>query len=994
MSKIQVQWMIRNNSGKILGPYSTEAVLRLISEGALSGGELISKAPGGAWSKISKEPQFYDKLIEALEGVVDVDPNRHKLMEAETVITQIKKEEGGETKPTKLTDIFNPLDHFTKGEKTIKPKDENSKIDVSIVNTQNSYSATGNTINKKQSDKKVIKPPPISQVADEFEVPKAQNLPKTPPQDVLELNDVSRLKSEAIKKRAPLPILLAAIILIIAVFLLSEDEEISDSKIKLLMPSIGVKTNLSDEEAGKALYVGMSSFHKDVFESYIEAQNQLVSLVEGKPQFERARGYLCLTYKQLWPFARQDADDIKVLTYLSQSTRAINPAGFNGFVCESVRLLALGRHSEALGVVDQAFDAVDAREKDAQGILWFLKGELQSYDPKLSKEATLELDYSIQQKPDWILPRYILATLFKKRDLHKEASEILTTIVNANPKHKAARISLGIISYKDYRQVNEAFTHLSAALASESRVEKSIEALGHMTMAEILSEKGDRAKALEQAEAAYHLLPTNSEARQLVVRLGGSDELAENLKQNNELLYLGDQYQRSGDCLSAQAEYIAAFEIDPKNGVAALKAARCLWELNQSQEAINWLTKAMRADSKLILAYTTQADYLSQRFNYAGADNVLRSARSIAPNSAEVFKAYANLEFLRSNISASMEYAQKALKGNENDVETIILLSKIYTAKGEFRDAFRFAVKAIELDSTGTEAQINYANVIAKDQGVDSGIVYLNNEIKKYQHTLKYQEALANLYKNEERHREARSIYEKIVEVDPKYKKALMGFAETQQALGEFDKALKSYFQAAVLDPTDAEPLYRASLVYLETGKYDEAIRQLKRVLNVNELFPRTHYFIGKSYYFLDNHVEAMEELSKEKQLNPNLADPYLLAAEIYFKQSQYGKCASEYQQALKLRPQGTDIYVKMARCYRLSASLDIAEAMLNVAASKESGYADIYKEQGAIFEVRGDMNAAASAYKLYLKLSPNAMDRDEIKARCEKIARSSCVED
>jgi hypothetical protein len=40
-------------------------------------------------------------------------------------------------------------------------------------------------------------------------------------------------------------------------------------------------------------------------------------------------------------------------------------------------------------------------------------------------------------------------------------------------------------------------------------------------------------------------------------------------------------------------------------------------------------------------------------------------------------------------------------------------------------------------------------------------------------------------------------------------------------------------------------------------------------------------------------------------------------------------------------------IYVRAARCYRLSGQIDMAQGFLDIAAERESGYEEIYKEQG-----------------------------------------------
>jgi regulator of sirC expression with transglutaminase-like and TPR domain len=77
-----------------------------------------------------------------------------------------------------------------------------------------------------------------------------------------------------------------------------------------------------------------------------------------------------------------------------------------------------------------------------------------------------------------------------------------------------------------------------------------------------------------------------------------------------------------------------------------------------------------------------------------------------------------------------------------------------------------------------------------------------------------------------------------------------------------------------------------------------------------------------------------------------------------------------------------------MAKCYRQSGSPDVAESMLAIAATKESGNPEIFKEQGAIFEQRGDQRAAAEAYEKYLALSPNARDREEVRGRINSLGQ------
>ena len=302
------------------------------------------------------------------------------------------------------------------------------------------------------------------------------------------------------------------------------------------------------------------------------------------------------------------------------------------------------------------------------------------------------------------------------------------------------------------------------------------------------------------------------------------------------------------------------------------------------------------------------------------------------------------------------------------------------------KDAIRYATKAVEIDATNPEAQINYAKTLAQANGVDSGIAYLNELIKRFSYTIEYRIALAEVYKSEDRYSQAKEIYERINEVEPRNKKAWLGLGECEKALGLNDKALKAFLSAAILDPTDGEALFQAGKLYLETSRFDEAINQFKRVQRLNPNYPQTWYYIGKAAFSAGDFATALDASRAEKRLNPNVADSYILAAEVYTARKQYGECAGEYSQAMKLRPQGAEIYVKSATCYRQSGALDVAEDMLALAADRESGYAEIYREQGAVYELKGDARSAARSYNKYLGLSPNAPDRAEIEHKISRL--------
>lgn len=933
MSKIdsRIQWLVRTQSGKQIGPYGTDAILKMISEGAFAGLEQIKRYPDGRWKSISKHPDFYDQLLESLEEMA-------------------KKPVSGE--PSKNFDQNKKIDQYEQETVIVPPP-----VKLSETPVQN------------EVRKIVIK---------NNEVSSEQSKPQLNRGPVIDLKQYAELPK---KKSVQLPFLLAMAAiasLLVFIFWTEPLPENQDQKPNLLFPKKAAQATLSAEEIKTGIQRAILSYTQDTYENYADAQNKLVLVIEGAPQNISARGSLCLVYKELWPYVKQDAQDLNSVVMMARATRNIDPTGIDGVYCEVTKLMIQGKYNEARGVIDYA---LNQPALSTAPVLYAIKAEL-LFEDRDNSSAILYMEKASQLWPDWVKPFFELGKYRASANQYSPAMRDLQQVMKMNPKHKLSQIESGILMYKGFRQLDSAASSLSSALATTGRISRIEQARAHFYLALIYQDKSDKKAALQNATKAFQLNPADALIKELLVKLGGSTKLGAMAAENNELVYLGDQHFRTGNCLAAQAEYKAAYELNPKNAVAAMKAAKCMWILSQSDEAISWLEKAIKSDPKLTTAYFLKADYHSQRYNFVQATQVLNKASRLFNNNYEILRGYGLIEYRRNNIKDATAYLLRANKVYENDIDTLILLAKSFSASGDFESARKYAVRAIEIDATNNEAQIVYSQVLTKFQGVDMGSEYLRDLISKFSYSIELRYALAELYRDQERAIQAQRIYEQIIDADPKNKKARLGLGKSLQQQGQTAAALKQFLEAAILDPSDAEGLFFAGILYYETGKNNDAITQLKRAQGVNPLYPRINYFIGRAYFQMGDMQQALSSAMAERKINPNLSDSYILAAEVYAAQKEFNRCASEYQQALKIRPLGADLYVRIARCYRQAGSVDIAESMLNIAATQESGLAEIYREQGAIYEVKGDIRAAVQAFNKYLALSPNALDRREIEGK------------
>ncbi len=931
-----VLWNIRDLNGKTHGPFTTADILNKIRNGDLQGEEKISKHPDGSWVPLSQESDFYDSLLEALKA------------------------------PARMDDSDNEGTH-----KSITNQDTyREKTEIDAV----THTATAVPIKPKTQKVK----------------------PKKKPQTV------TLQKNSQLWFRIPLAakvvvIFFAVVAVVYAVDSFSARYLKTESE-KIHLMSISYQPVENPVQKSNLFREAVDQFAKDNFETYLDAEIKLVNYLNADPQSLEARALLCATYRELWPYAFQDDKDQKTLKQLVRSTRQLNIGSPYGNFCETVDLFLSDKFPEAKSSLDHMLENVS--NFSLLPVAFSLKAEIYELNKEL-KYAIPYYDKAIQLWPQWLQPKVHKAKILKDTN-PQSARELLISALQSNPRHKEARVLLGILVFQKFHQTDDALGLLTAALKQKEKVRAPLASEGHQVLAEIYVERGEKKSALQEALQALKLWKKNEAARKLVVRLGGEVGNDQDSRSQNEVLYLGDQYARQGDCLSAQAEYKAAFELDPKNDQAAIKAAGCLWKLNQRFEAMDWVKKAQRASVHSTAAYLLQADFLSQRYDFDAAQQALLTALKKNPQSFEVLRGFALIELRKNNYISAIRYGQRALKIYDADLDTVVILAKANLnlalslqgtekSQAEKRDqavkeAAKYATKANELDAASSDAQIIYARMLAATTGVDTAIQYMEKQIQKFSFSDELKIAMAELYQGEDRFNQSQIFYQQVIDRNPRNAKAWLGVGICQKALGLNDAALKSFLQAAAIDPTEADALFQVGRLYLETGRAPEAMKVFKKAAEVNPRYPQAQLFVAKAALQMKQLDEALRATEEEKKFNPDLAEVYLIAAEIYSAQGYYSECAGQYTQAIKLRPQSAAIYVKAGQCYRQAGSLDLAETMLTLAEGKESGYADLYRELGALLDKKGDLPAAVKAYKNYLELAPNALDRGTVEERLKNL--------
>lgn len=972
MSTNSDQWVVRLKNEQVKGPYSTSAINQMIINGVFSGSEEICSYPEGEWKLLTKQPEFYNALLESLENPAEVDSKRAEKMEAPTLI---RPSESVDSKDNQVSKIAT---HQGANEQRRFGEQKHELIDSSGQPFQRPIVA-----NKLRA-------------SDQITEEQNKNLE-------IQMTDLKKLKLQELKKLLPW---VAGVIflLIAAMYLFWPDSENVRSGWSLIGPQKSDQ-KISEEAAKNLKRNAVKALQNGLLEQILIIQKDLVQVVEGAPRDLEAMGLLCVVYEQLWPYTKQTQQDLKSITRVTQMARSINPISKYSDTCQVIYLMTKGQNKEARSLLENTLDNATEEKFSLSTFLYLIKAEMLENEGHYL-HASAYYDQASKLWPNWITAKFGLARAYYKQSKFAESREQYEAIYKINNRSKAALFGLALIEVKSTKNIKKSLDYFSNGFVIKESLPRDFLTEALYNYAQILTDQNEKKRALEVAEEGYLLNPGHRGLKEMVILLGGNDKI------NNaqaEIILVGDQFAHVGDHMAAQAQYKTAFEVDPTQAVAAYKAAKSLWKINQSRDAVIWLEKSIKADPKMLQAYTLKADYESQKFNFSEASKTLQKATRLFAKNHEVIKTQALLEFRKNNMIGAIQYGERAMKIYNADVELLSLLAQahiyyylhtpstgkdIQKKKEESKTmAERYAGRVIELEPAWPEGQITFSKILAGTYGPVKAELYLKGKIKEYPYTSEYRIALAEFYMENEKYSDAVSIYEELVTIEPKSKKANFGLAEAYRILSKPEQAQRYYNLTSVLDPSDVEPMIANAKLLLETSygnevkaKTEQALAKLLLVKKINPDYPKVSFLIAKCYLELNDYQKALEMANQEKLQNPNIVDSYILIAEIFSRKGQFKECAEQYSIAINLRPSTAELYVRAAACYRNSDVLEIAEDMLAIALQKESGYPLIYREQGYIYEKKNNRTRAILSFEKYLTLSPNAVDREVIESKIKEL--------
>jgi len=112
------------------------------------------------------------------------------------------------------------------------------------------------------------------------------------------------------------------------------------------------------------------------------------------------------------------------------------------------------------------------------------------------------------------------------------------------------------------------------------------------------------------------------------------------------------------------------------------------------------------------------------------------------------------------------------------------------------------------------------------------------------------------------RYDQAISLFNKVLEINPRYAEAYLNRGIAYRQKGQHDQAVSDYGMVLQIDPKDTRAFCNRGNVYIEKGQYDKAISDYNKALEINSKDAQVFYNRGVAYYF-----KCLEDIKKAQAL-------------------------------------------------------------------------------------------------------------------------------
>lgn len=190
--------------------------------------------------------------------------------------------------------------------------------------------------------------------------------------------------------------------------------------------------------------------------------------------------------------------------------------------------------------------------------------------------------------------------------------------------------------------------------------------------------------------------------------------------------------------------------------------------------------------------------------------------------------------------------------------------------------------------------------------------------------------------------------------------------------------------------PGDARAMFQKALDLIKAGETQKAIENLKNAISLYPKFPVALNELGVQYLKIGDADKAVEPLRSASRLSPDAFTPRLNLGIALLERRQLTEAETELREALKISSTPT-AHMYLGLTLVSARKFDEAQQELEMAISMGGeNLAQAHRYLGGIYWKKSDYRRAIDELELYLRLTPNAPDAEQVRGTIRELRGKS----
>ncbi len=222
------------------------------------------------------------------------------------------------------------------------------------------------------------------------------------------------------------------------------------------------------------------------------------------------------------------------------------------------------------------------------------------------------------------------------------------------------------------------------------------------------------------------------------------------------------------------------------------------------------------------------------------------------------------------------------------------------------------------------------------------------------------------------------SLFSQALKRDSLYAQAHAGLGEAywrkfyaSKEVEYADLAVASCEQAFALNARLAPVNTALGMVHAGTGKYEEAVQDFSRALDINPTDADAYRGLARAYESLELFNEAEVTFKKAIKLKPDYWAGYNDLGVYYYRHGRFEEAIKEFQNVIRLTPDNSRGYNNIGGIYYMLERWEKAGEMFEQSFRLQQSYL-VASNLGTLYFIEGKFTQAAEMYKTALEMNEN----------------------